>query len=101
MVERTLLVRLKDEFTGESTRLEVAGHSRNTLRRIPGAREVVVAAPADERSGKDWDLAIRVRLDSSGALERFTSDPAYQAYAEQYLGPRALVVKAWNFRPIE
>ena len=100
MIERTVLVKLKDSFTGEAERREVASHSREALAVVPGVTGVTVAVAADEKTAGTWDLAITVRFAALEDVPTYGSHPAHRAYVDDYLRPRVETLKAWNFEVV-
>lgn len=99
MIERVVLIKLKQEFAAPDGRREVASYTREALSGVPGARQVSVGLPADERSEEDWDLCINVRFDSLADVEPYRDHPRHRAYVDEYLRPKLEVLKAWNFTP--
>lgn len=97
MIERTVLMKLNDEHAHDAGRAEVAAHSREVLRGLPGVLEVAVGLPADEPSLKSWDLSLTLRFDSLASVEAYRVHPSHRAYVDEYLKPRLLLIKAWNF----
>jgi hypothetical protein len=97
MIERTVLVKLKEPFTGEVERREIASYSRDALAIVPGVTGVSVAVAADEKSSTSWDLAIAVRFDALEDVPAYGAHPAHRAYVDDYLRPRMETLKAWNF----
>lgn len=95
MVQRIVLLKLKDESLGERERL--AARTREVLAETAGVIRSEVGTPADPAAEKSWDLAFSIWLDSTDAL------PAYQAHAghrhlvDHELAPHVECRKAWNF----
>ncbi len=99
MVERTVLMKLKDDLANDAGRSEIASRLTRDLPGVPGVRGVSVQLPADPRSAKDWDLCLRVSFDSVEDVERYRVDPTHRALVDDFLLPRLEVIKAWNFAP--
>ena len=101
MVERLVLVKLKDAFCGHDERDDVARHSRQALAAVPGVRAVRVATPADDACAESWDLCMVVQFDSLDFVAPYVSHPKHRAYVDEYLKPKIELIKAWNFDPLE
>ena len=100
MIERIVLIKLNDELANATSRRDIAAHSREVLRALPGVVEVRVELPADPKSEGDWDLCIVVQLASATDIAPYVDAPAHRAFVDDYLRPRSIVIKAWNFRPL-
>ena len=98
MIERIVLYKLKDEYSNDAAREEIAKHTRHVLEGLRSVRAVAVGVPADEASEASWDLSIVVRFDSMQDMQRYMEDPAHRSYVDDYASPRIEVRKAWNFR---
>jgi hypothetical protein len=98
MIERIVLIKVKDEYCTDAAREETAAHTLAALEGLPGLGSVHVGVPADEASGKSWDLSIVLHFDSLRAAEQFRTNPEHRSYVDDYLRPRMEVIKAWNFR---
>jgi len=97
MVERIVLIKLRDDLANDVGRTEIAGRLVRDIPGIAGVRGVTVQVPADSRSGQDWDLCLRVAFDAVEDIETYRSDPGHRALVDEYLRPRLEVLKAWNF----
>ena len=95
MIERIVLVKLTDEEVHR--RSEIADHSREVLRLIPGVEDVHVGRPADKPSADAWDLSQVLRFRSLNDVEAYRIHPDHRAYVDGYLKPRIAAIKAWNF----
>jgi len=58
---------------------------------------VTVGIPADEASERSWDVSIVVRFRSVDDVEPYREHPEHRAYVDEFLRPRMVVIKAWNF----
>ena len=96
MIQRIIMVKLKDEWSTPAGRAQVAGHSRAVLSKLTTILGVDVGTPADDAATRSWDLSLVVRLASAADLPGYISEPAHKAYVEGYLGPKAVVKKVWN-----
>jgi hypothetical protein len=94
MVDRVVLIKLKDECADDAGRAEVADRSREVLPGLPGVRRVRVGQPV---SGKDWDIYLNVRFDAAEDIPAYAEHPDHRAYVDEFLRPRLEVIKAWNF----
>lgn len=97
MIQRVVLVRLKEPFRGDDERRQIAAHTRQVLGSIPLVKKLVVATPADEHSQRRWDLSILVQFDDSRAVEEYRSERTHRAYVDVYLRPMMEKIRAWNF----
>ena len=97
MIERSVFVRLREEYRTDTKRAEIAVHSENALRAVPQVREIRVATAADDKTLQDWDMLLAIRLDSVEDLEPFRLDPIHREYVDSYLKPKITQIKAWNF----
>jgi hypothetical protein len=93
MIERIVLVKLNPDRAVD----EVADHSLEVLRALPGVRDVHVGVAADDRSSEAWDLSLVLRFESLDDVETYRVHPDHRGYVEEYLKPRMQVIKAWNF----
>ena len=100
MIERTVLVKLKEPYAGEVERREVASHSQKALARIPGVTGVTVAVAADEKTSGSWDLVITVRFAALEDVPTYGAHPVHRAYVDDYLRLRMEALKAWNFETV-
>lgn len=97
MIERIVLIKLNDEHAHDAGRAAVAARSREILSALPDVTAVAVGVPADEPSLKSWDLSLTLRFESLEAVEAYRVHPSHRAYVDEYLKPRLLLIKAWNF----
>lgn len=97
MIERIVLIKLNQEHAHDAGRAEVAARSREVLSALPDVIEVAVGVPADAPSLKSWDLSLTLRFESLEAVEAYRVHPAHRAYVDEFLKPRLLLIKAWNF----
>jgi len=98
MIERIVLIKLKDECCTDAEREEIARYSVQALKGLLGVRSLLVGTPADEAAAKSWDISITLHFDSLEAAEQFRTDPAHRSYVDDYLRTRMEVIKAWNFK---
>jgi len=97
MVERYVMVKLREDLAHPAGRAEVAAHSRAALAAVPGVVAVRAAHPADEATAHGWDLSIVVSFASLSDVEPYRVHPLHLEYVERYLGPRMTFKKVWNF----
>ena len=98
MIQRIIMVKLKDEWATPAGRAEVAAHSRAVMGGLKTILGVDVGTPADDAATRSWDLSLVVRLASAADLPGYISEPAHKAYVEDYLSPKAIVKKVWNMK---
>lgn len=97
MVERLVLVKLDNANATPDGRREIADYSERVLADVPGVKEVHVCAPADDRTAASWDLALKVRFDRVEDIEPYLAHPAHRAYVDEYLSPKMVTIRGWNF----
>jgi hypothetical protein len=97
MIERIVLLKLKDEQATPELIAEVASYSREVLRRLPGVLECHVGVAAEDRTSSSWHLALVLRFASVEDLEPYAMHPDHRAYVDEYLQPRLESITAYNF----
>lgn len=97
MIDRYVFVKLTAEHANAAARAEVAAHTRAALAAVPGVQAVRVGVPADEAATASWDLSIVVSFARIEDVEPYRVHPLHRAYVDEYLAPRTVVIKAWNF----
>lgn len=95
MIERVVMVRLRSDYR-ENAAL-VAAQSREVLGQDPEVRAISTGVPADERTRREWDVAILLRFDSLDAVERYRSGAIHRKYLDVYLRPMLESIRVWNF----
>ncbi|MEM8606390.1 MAG: Dabb family protein [Myxococcota bacterium] len=98
MIERIVLFKLKDEYSNDQARAEIAEKSRRDLSALSQVVSVSVGVPADEHALEGWDLSLVVRFNSMEDVKAYIVDPDHRAYVDGYMTERIEVRKAWNFR---
>ena len=101
MIQRVVVIKLKDAYANDVDRAQVASHTRDVLSRIEGVRHLDIATPGDERCGHSWDLCILLRFDNIEAVEAYRIDKTHRAYADVFLKPMLEVIRVWNFELID
>ena len=97
MIERIVFIRLTDEAASGPGLQEVAAHSLEVLRAIPGVVSVAVGVAADERTGSSWHLCLRLELGSTEDVEAYRVHPDHRRYVDEYLRPKLAGIEAFNF----
>jgi hypothetical protein len=97
MITRYAFVKLSDEHATPAGRAEVADVTRRTLAAVPGTLGVTVGVPACDHDALKWDLSIAVRFARFADIAPYRVDPAHRRYVDEFLAPRMVVIKAWNF----
>ncbi|MFT5430671.1 MAG: hypothetical protein ACI9OJ_001347 [Myxococcota bacterium] len=97
MIERIVLVKLKDEFATVAGRTEFAEESRRILPTIPGVISADAGIPADAAAAASWDISLLIRFNAIEDVPAYIVDPIHKHYVETILSPRAECKKAWNF----
>ena len=57
----------------------------------------MVGAPADGHSTAAWDLCIQLHFETIKAATEHMNHPTHRTYIDEYLKPKMVVLKAWNF----
>ncbi len=97
MIIRTVLVKLKDEWSTPEGRSAVAQYSQEALAAIPGVVGARSLLPADDASTANWDVLLEVHFQHLDDVEPYRVHPLHIAFLDDYLNPRAEVKKAWNW----
>ncbi len=97
MIQRVILLKLKQPFSTDAGRKEVEQQTRTVLPSLPGVQSVTVGIPAEAKSLASWDVCITVNFDALEAVESYQVHPDHRAYVDSFLTPRLEVIKAWNF----
>ena len=98
MIDRIVLFKLKDEYSNDEARAEIAEKSRKDLSALPQVVNVSVGVPADAHALEGWDLSLVVRFNSLEDVKAYIVDPDHRAYVDDYMADRIEVRKAWNFK---
>ena len=98
MILRTVFVKLHDEWANERGRQTIAVHAQKTLVALPGVVRVEVGFPADEATETAWDLTFQVHFARYEDVEPYRIHPDHLDFLNNYLGPKAVVKKVWNFK---
>jgi hypothetical protein len=96
-IDRYVFLKFKPEYGNPEARSEAAAHSRQALAAVPGVSAVRVGVPADDAATASWDLSIVVTFERIEDVEPYRVHPLHRAYVDEYLTPRIVVIKAWNF----
>lgn len=97
MIERYVYLKFKDEHANDASRREAAQACRELIAQVPGVLSVTAGIPADADCESKWDLSLVVRFANLADVEPYRVHPTHQKLIDDVLGPRKLVVKAWNF----
>jgi hypothetical protein len=97
MIDRLVLVQLKEEFRTPEHVAEIASYSEDELRKVPLVRSIRAVAAAEEKTRQQWDLLLTIRLDGPENLEPFRVDPLHRTYVDSFLKPKLAQIQAWNF----
>ena len=97
MIQRVVVIKLKEAYANSDDRRAVAEHSRSVLQPIPGVLHLDVATPADARCERSWDLCLLLRFEDLDAVESYRADQHHRAYVDIFLGPILEVIRVWNF----
>ncbi|HUH02496.1 MAG TPA: Dabb family protein [Kofleriaceae bacterium] len=96
-IDRYVFVKLAAEAATPASREEIAAYTREALGALPGVQAVRVGVPADAAATASWDLSIVVTFARIEDVEPYRVHPLHRAYVDEYLAPRTVVIKAWNF----
>ena len=97
MIERIVLLKLKEGLAGPETCEEVAEHSRRVLPNLPGVLEAHVGVAADDRTAETWDLSLVLRFESLDHIPPYAAHPDHRSYVDEYLRPIIDSLVAYNF----
>lgn len=97
MIERHVYVRLTEEYRHGAALAELVSKSR-ALRALPQVLDLRILFPADDSAASKWDLCLVLRFSSLEEYAGFKSDQLHRSYVDEYLAPRAVVLKAWNLK---
>ena len=97
MIQRVVFIRLASAHRNDATRAEVAARTREVLPGAAGVRTLDVTTVAPDRTKRDWDLCLLVRLDDMEAVEAYRVCPVHRAYADVFLAPIADKVHVHHF----
>jgi hypothetical protein len=97
MIERIVLLQMREEFTSEDALAEVAERSREVLPKLPGVLDCHVGLAADERTAADWHVALVLRFASTEDIPPYSVHPDHRAYVDDYLRPKLASIAAHNF----
>jgi hypothetical protein len=95
LIERVVLVRLRPAFRTDAAL--VARQTREVLGEIPEVLEIRTGVPADERTRREWDVAILLRFEDLAAVERYRAGDVHRKYVDVYLRPMLERIRVWNF----
>ena len=98
MILRTVFVKLHDEWANERGRNTIAAHAKNVLSALPGVVRAEVGFPADRGTEEAWDLTFQVHFNQFEDVEPYRVHPDHLGFLNDYLSPKAVVKKVWNFR---
>ena len=97
MIERIVLLKMKEEFATEIALAELMEQSRTVLPKLPGVVECSVGFAADEKTGDQWHISLVVRIESLADLPKFTDHPDHRSYVDDFIRPRLESIAAYNF----
>lgn len=97
MIERIVLLKLKEDHANPNSVAEVADRSRAVLPPLPGVLDVRVGVAADERTSASWDISLVLHFATLEHLPPFAADPDHRAYVDEYLRPKLESITAFNF----
>lgn len=97
MIQRVVLIKLKDAYRTDVNRRQIAEHSREVLGPLPQVRALEVVTAADPRTESDWDVCILVRFDDLEAVEAYRVHEVHRKYVDIYLKPLMAGIRAYNF----
>lgn len=97
MIERILLLKLKDEHATPTGREAARAYSATMLRGLPRLRSLRVGVPADADAEKSWDLAVVLGYDALDGVEASAEHPDFARWWDELVNAKAIVTKAWNF----
>ncbi len=97
MIERVVMVKLAPEYRDAGDVAAIAAQTREVLATIPEVQTLRVGTAADDRTGRQWQLLIEVRMADLEAVERYRAHPAHRAYVDVFLRPMMEGIRVYNF----
>jgi len=97
VIQRLVLVKLNDEWATSEGRTTVAEYSRALLNGLPRVKQAQVGIPADAPSTQSWDVSFSLTFDSMEDIAPYIVEATHRDFVDNYLSPKAVVKKAWNF----
>lgn len=97
MIERVVMIKLKEEFTTPNRLAEVIDESTRVLKGLNQVVQAKVGHAADEDTAGDWDLVLLVRFEDIEDLGPYAKDPDHRSYVDDFLMPRLAAIQAHNF----
>jgi hypothetical protein len=97
MIQRVVVIKLKDGYANDEDRAAAAAYSREVLATVPGVLDISVGTPGDPATLRSWDLMLLLRFESIDAVERYRAHPVHRKYVDVFLKPMLEVIKVWNF----
>ena len=101
MFDCFVFVKLKGQWSNQAGVDEVIAESRRVLPSLPGVLRLRAGRPADEHSGKGWDVCLVLGFATLEDIETYRVHPLHQAFLEEFLGPRVEAKRVWNFETEE
>jgi hypothetical protein len=97
MIERIVLLKMKEEFATEEALAELVQRSRDVLPGLPGVVTCSVGLAADKKSSDHWHISLFVRFESLDDLPTFAAHPEHRSYVDDLIRPRLASIAAYNF----
>ncbi|HIA00921.1 MAG TPA: Dabb family protein [Myxococcales bacterium] len=97
MIERVVLIKLKDEFATDEGRIKFREQTLSALKDLDPIQTLKVGIPADPASEESWDIVILLRFDSIADVDIYVPHPDHRRYVDEILMPQTECKKAWNF----
>lgn len=97
MIERIVLLQLKENHANPESVAEIADRSRQVLPPLPGVLDVRVGVAADERTASSWHISLVLQFHAIEDLPAFSAHPDHRAYVDEYLRPKLESIAAFNF----
>ena len=97
MIERFAFVKLAPEHSTDETRRALAAQAREILRPLPGVLSITIGLPADEDSGKAWDICVNVRFANLADAALYRAHPVHRRFVDEVVAPRSAARKGWTF----
>ena len=98
MIQRFVLVKLKDEFSNQASREALVERTKAAFSDLPGVLDLKVGVPADKGAESAWDLSLVVGFPSLADIQPYIAHPRHRSYVDEELLPKTEILKAWNFK---
>ena len=97
MIERIVLLKFEAAHASADSLAEIATHSRQVLKALPGVVDCHVGRAADEATEGTWHMMLVVHFESLDDIPAYSAHPDHRTYVDDYLLPMLESIVAFNF----